>query len=345
MTYTSSMARRQHLIVYLFWFFLIALLLSCALTTQQQTQRNQQRDQQQSKPQNNGQRQAQQRPQNGDQTIQVGDVQRTYYLHVPSSYDGTKPVPLVLVFHGGGGNGKGMEGFTGFSALADGKSFIVAYPDGIDHRWRSQPETTPEDQKVNDVGFVSTLIDHLSQTFNIDPKRVYAAGMSNGGVFAYRLACEISGKIAAIASVAGAMSANEASRCNPDQPVAIIAFHGTDDPIIHYQGGTVRSLSNSEDVLSVPDTIARWRRIDGCSATVQAEAVPHVNSADQTHVEREGPSNCEKGAPVELYTIAGGGHTWPGAFQYLPEGLIGKMNKDVSATELIWDFFMHHAKP
>ncbi len=282
--------------------------------------------------------------QNGSHTLQHGTYQRSYYLHVPPSLPPNQPLSLVLVFHGGGGQGKGMEGISGFSALADKQGFIVAYPDGVGHRWRTYPEATPEHKAVDDVGFTSALIDQLSQMFQIAPERIYAAGISNGAAFSFRLACELSSRIAAIGTVAGALSGLEASHCKPDHAVAVIDFHGTADPIIRYDGGVVRGAENAEPLLSTPDTITHWRQIDGCPSVDQRVALPHSTSADTTSVEEQASEACKGGTAVVAYTINDGGHTWPGGPQYLPVVLIGKTNRDIMATDLIWDFFRRHPR-
>src|SRR5262249_8322287 len=138
-------------------------------------------------------------PGNHDGTIQFGGLQRTYHLHVPPSYTGQKATPLVFVFHGGGGNGEDAGSLTGFSQCSDQKGFLVVYPDGVDQHWNDGRGTTPpEQQGVDDVGFVSALLEQLAQTLYVDPKRVYATGMSNGAIFTQRLGCELSEKIAAI---------------------------------------------------------------------------------------------------------------------------------------------------
>ncbi len=282
--------------------------------------------------------------QSGTQTLQHGNYPRSYELHVPPSLPANQPVALVLVFHGGAGSGKSTERLTNFSAMADQQGFVVAYPDGVGRQWHDQPDTTPEAKAIDDVGFISALIDRLSQAFRIDSNRVYATGISNGAGLSYRLACELSGKIAAIGPVAGALGVTEVNQCHPDHAVAVIDFHGTGDPVINYNGGTVKLGKNPPVLLSTPDTIARWRQIDGCPAPGQAQALPHRDAADTTHVERQLSGSCRAGTAVDAYIIAGGGHTWPGGPQYLPERAVGKVNKDINATDLIWNFFAQHPK-
>ncbi|MBA3943734.1 MAG: hypothetical protein H0X37_04140 [Herpetosiphonaceae bacterium] len=278
----------------------------------------------------------------GTYSLQHGNYLRTYVLHVPPSLPVGQSVPLVLVFHGAGGSGKSTEGLTNFSAMADQQGFVVAYPDGVGHVWRAKPETTPEDLAVDDLGFTSALIDQLSQAFQIDPNRIFASGISNGAGFSYRLACEMSSRISAIGPVAGAITGTEAAQCHPDHPVAVIDFHGTADPIINYNGGVPSIGKSSAPLLSTPDTVALWRQIDGCPATVQNQAQPHLDPADTTSVDEQSDGPCLAGTAVNAYAIIGGGHTWPGGPQYAPVSSIGKTTHDINATSLIWSFFASH---
>ncbi|MBA3944881.1 MAG: esterase [Herpetosiphonaceae bacterium] len=282
--------------------------------------------------------------QSGVHTLQHGTYLRTYELHVPPSLPANRPVPLVLVFHGGSGQGKSTEGLTGFNQTADKQGFIVAYPDGVGRRWRDQPELTPDDKAVDDVGFASALIDQISHTFQIAPNRIYSTGISNGAGFSYRLACELSDKIAAIGPVAGAIGVEEVSHCNPPHPVAVIDFHGTADPIIHYTGGVVTMGKNAPTLLSTPDTVARWRQIDGCPPPGPTETLPRINTADTTSVDRQLTGPCRDDTAVDAYTINGGGHTWPSGPQYMPAFVVGKVSRQIIATDLIWDFFSRHPK-
>ena len=283
-------------------------------------------------------------PRDSADSIQVGNLQRTYDLHLPTAYDGSKPTPLVLALHGGGGAGTGMIALTGLNGGADRNDFIVAYPDGIDHHWNDGRVVNPD---VDDVAFISALIDHLAATLNVDRKRVYATGMSNGGIFSNRLGCELSGQLAAIAPVAGTLSVNDAARCAPKQPVSVIAFHGTDDPLVPFNGGTVRGENIGGiggEVLAAPDTAARWAKFDGCTGSPTVADLPDVDPGDGTRVQRETYGTCQGGSAVVLYIITGGGHAWPGGLPYMPALVIGKTSRDINASQLIWEFFAAHSR-
>ncbi|HEX9976401.1 MAG TPA: PHB depolymerase family esterase, partial [Dehalococcoidales bacterium] len=158
--------------------------------------------------------------QNYTGSIQSSGLERTFLVHVPPTSSTTRPMPLLIALHGGGGTGQGMVTLTqgSLNSLADKEGFIVVYPDGIENQWNDGREgdfTMVNREEIDDVGFISTLIDHLSQKHKIDNQRIYATGISNGAMMSYRLACELSNKIAAVAPVCGAMPLDSASRCSP----------------------------------------------------------------------------------------------------------------------------------
>ena len=179
---------------------------------------------------------------------------------------------------------------------------------------------------MNDVGFVSALIDQLEQDYCIDSRRVFSTGMSNGGFLTNRLGCELSDKIAAIAPVAGVIGI-PLENCNPGRKVPVMHFHGTSDPLVPYDGGGAYNFP------SVKDSVGRWRAIDGCNDMLQIT----YDKGDSQCVTSQG---CGDGADVTLCTVDGGGHTWPGG-KLNPE-FLGKTAKTISANDLIWEFFKKH---
>lgn len=280
-------------------------------------------------------------------SITVGGVQRTYLLHIPRAYDKAKPAPLVLVLHGGGGTAERMVRLTGggLDRVAEKERFLVVYPNGIDRHWndgRSADETgwKAQGENVDDVGFISALIDELVRTRNADPRRVYVTGVSNGGQMAHRLACEIAHKIAAIAPVIAQMPAHFSPRCKPARPVSVLMMPGTDDPLIPWEGGTIRlGRQTFGKALSVRETVKFWTRHNGCPETPEVSSEPDRDPADGTRVRKEAYKGCRERTSVVLYAIEGGGHTWPGGYQYLPESIVGKISRDIDAAEVIWEFF------
>jgi len=277
-------------------------------------------------------------------TLKVGDRERSYLVHRPKAYDGAKRRPLVLAFHGGGGRARGMATLTHFDDIADERGFIVVYPEGVNHRWADGRGTTAPDRTgVDDVAFVAALLDRLEGDLAIDPARIYATGMSNGGFMAERLGCLLSGRIAAIAPVAATMGEPLAARCKPQRPLPVMLIHGTDDLLVPWVGGRMR-FGAGGNILSVPATVALWTRLDGCSAKPATSELPAV-AADATRVRRTVHGGCRDGAEVVLYTVQGGGHAWPGGLPYLSGGLVGKTSRAFDAGEVIWEFFARHPRP
>lgn len=280
----------------------------------------------------------------GDQrgTLMVGGRSRTYLLHAPSSHDGTKARPLVLVFHGAYGTGAVVAQMSGFSDSADREQFLVAYPDGIERSWNDGRGTTAADQQaIDDVGFVSALIDHLAQQFPIDPNRIYAAGMSNGAIFSFRLGCELSDRFAAMAAVAGMMAESIVPNCAPSAPISVLILKGTADPLTPYEGGKTRK-GQGGPVFSAPASAEFWAKHNGCHDTAKTVALPQL-VADGTSVERMTRAGCHDGSEVVLYTVKGMGHAWPPHPPHVPK-ISGNTSHNIDATEVIWEFFKRHAK-
>jgi polyhydroxybutyrate depolymerase len=277
--------------------------------------------------------------------LDMGGLLRTYHLHIPPGLDATRPLPLVFVFHGGGGHGLQMERFTGFSALSDKEAFIACYPDGVDKNWndgRVVPDSRAHRDKIDDVGFIEALIDVIAKKHPVDMKRVYATGISNGGFFSNSLGARLSDRFAAIAPVAGGMAPTLAADFKPDQPVSVLILQGTEDPLVPYEGGPIKF--HRGETVATKTTVQKWAQHDGCTVEV-SEDLPDKDPQDGTRVRRTTHSGGKAGTDVVLYTITGGGHTWPGGTQYLPDFLVGRVCLDIDANQVIWDFFVKHPKP
>lgn len=277
------------------------------------------------------------RPPKDDETdkISVGGTERSYILHVPESLPAGKSVPLVLVFHGGGGHAATMPKFTGFDQQADRAGFIVAYPEGLNTHWSDTRGLSPAD----DVGFIRALVAEVERSHSIDPKRVYATGISNGGFFSNRLACDLTDKIAAIASVAATMPETLMPVCKPSRPISVMFIHGTKDPLVPIEGGAVAHTHGM--AVSLQQASEFWRSHDMTSPKAVIENLPDT-AHDGTSVHRESYGGGKQGTEVVVYTIANGGHTWPGGPQYLPSLLVGKASRNLDATSVIWEFFSKH---
>lgn len=274
---------------------------------------------------------------------------RDYYIHTPSSYQSNKLTPLVLAFHGGVGRGDTMAQKTGLNAVAEREGFIVVYPNGIDRgdrggRWNDGRIASQQGSGSDDVAFVRALIDHLVQTKNIDSRRVYSAGGSNGGFFTQRLACELSDKITAFASVSATLPQSLQSRCNPSRSVPMLMINGTADPFVPWQGGQVQ-IGAGGNILSVPATVDFWRKHNNCSTNPAVEQLPDTQN-DGTKVKKATYSGCRNNAPIVFYTVEGGGHGWPGSqSERRSEARSGKVSREILASYVIWNFFEQQTLP
>jgi polyhydroxybutyrate depolymerase len=278
-------------------------------------------------------------------TLTVGDRKRTYVVHLPKSYDGKKPYPVVLVYHGGGSNAEQMVKFCGLNEKADKAGFVTVYPSGTGKFAKALTWNGGNccgyamENKVDDVAFTRALLDDLAKVVKVDAKRVYATGMSNGAIMAYRLAAELSDRIAAIAPVAGPMGME---KCNPIRPVPVMHFHGTDDQFAPFKGGKGTKSLSSTDFYSVEHSIQAWVKVNGCKEQPTTEQLPG-KLKDGTKVTKKTYSGGKNGAEVVLFVVEGGGHTWPGReplFKYL-----GKSTQNISANDLMWEFFQMHSLP
>ncbi len=269
-------------------------------------------------------------------SIQSGGRTRTSLLHVPDKYDPGKAAMLVLNFHGFMSAGWQQALLTRMSQESDQRGFIVAYPEGVAASWNAGACCgTAWTDSVDDVKFVRELLDEIEGKWCIDKKRIYATGMSNGGFFSHRLACEASDRIAAVAPVAGVLGVDPA-KCSPYRPVPILDFHGTSDGMVPYNGGTplVPQLGLGLVFRSVPETMEFWHKKNGCSTFEQQ----FYASGDATCVSWP---DCKGGVGTAHCKIDGGGHTWPGGIA-IPAG---KTSTDISATTTMLDFFEAHPMP
>ncbi len=258
-------------------------------------------------------------------------IKRRSLLHVPDSYDGTESVSLILAFHGGVGTPKNIEDQSQLSELSDQEGFIVCYPEGYKRTWNAGGCCGKAmKDNVDDVGMVSALIDQLLADYNIDPKRIYATGMSNGGFFSYRLACELSDKIAAIAPVASTMNFPE---CNPTQAVPVIHFHSYEDSNVPYLGGIGDGISDHYNP-PLDSVFNAWSGHNGCSSNMTV-----YDGSDYT-LKRW--FDCDSNAIIEYYISRDGGHQWPMGIKPTRSG--DDPSQAFNANSLMWQFFVNHPK-
>ena len=259
-----------------------------------------------------------------------GGAKRRYLLHTPSPRP-AGAAPLLLAFHGAGQDAKELRDLTDFDRIGDSLGFYVAYPAACDVSGTWNLEQGP-----TDVDLAESIVDRLISSGEVDGTRVYAAGLSRGGQFVHRLGCEIPQLITAISSVAGQIISTIADSCAPGQAVPAIFFHGTEDPILPYDGATSGGVS----LFSAPATLDFWANIAGCGGVPDTSTLPDLVS-DGTTVERLRYGACNAGAGVELYSIVGGGHTWPGRGS---SNALGQSTGDIDASELIAEFFLRFSK-
>ncbi len=283
------------------------------------------------------------RPGDHTRSVKVDGRTRTYLAHVPPGYDGAKAVPVVLVFHGGGGNAEQMPRFCGINDTADREGFLAVYPSGTGRAAKLLTWNAgnccgyAQKQNVDDVAFVRTLLDDLARAARVDRKRVYATGMSNGAMLAYRLASELSDRIAAVAPVAGPMGT---ATCRPKRPVPVIHFHGTADRFAPFRGGRGEKSLSGTDFYSVEHSVRAWVKANGCKETPTVVRLPK-RVEDGTAVVRKTYGGGRDGSEVVLVVIEGGGHTWPGREPRLKA--LGRSTRNVSANDVMWAFFQKHA--
>jgi polyhydroxybutyrate depolymerase len=278
-------------------------------------------------------------PGNSTRTLTHSGRERSYIVHVPPAYDSSRPSPVVLVFHGGGGNAENIDKTTHFNKQADEAGFLVVYPNGTGKlkdtllTWNGGTCCGyAVENNVDDVGFVRLLLSDLRTVASVDEKRIYATGLSNGGIMSYRLACDAADIFAAVAPVAGTQNY---AACSPSGPVSVLHIHGTGDEHLPYDGGAGAKSLAGVDFESVAGSIAFWTSFDRCPAkpvSTQNGSVVHDVYAP-----------CAQDSTVELYTVLGGLHAWPGG----EPGWLGgdEPTREFDATQVIWDFFAAHPKP
>ncbi|MGQ9677911.1 MAG: extracellular catalytic domain type 1 short-chain-length polyhydroxyalkanoate depolymerase [bacterium] len=266
---------------------------------------------------------------------------RTFLLHIPKKVEGRKDLPVVFVLHGGGGTPKSVASLTGFSKLAAEEGFVVVYPQAVNRHWndgRQVRQFLSHREKVDDVGFIELLIDTLVVELNVDSTRIYAVGISNGGMMCHRLGIELSHRLAAFASVAASLPENLMDK-KPKMPIAVLMINGTADPVVPFEGGGVGLFAQRGRVVSVAKAVEFWVNMNGCNIMpIETTLVSDGDLPVRKTVYRNGRFGTE----VELLTFAGGGHTWPGGRQR--PSFLGQKSDAINATKVIWEFLSRHQR-
>lgn len=273
----------------------------------------------------------------GDYTysLEFEGRERSYRVHVPPGYSPTTPIPVVMAFHGGYGTGKYMQKQTRMTEVSDANRFLGVFPDGLHRTWNAGGCCEESMRKnINDVGFVGKMLDKLEADYCVDRRRVFATGFSNGSMFAHRLACELSDRVAAVAPVSGVIMV---SNCQPKRPMSVMIFHGTADPRSLWEGG----LGDKDPEKGVRDSLAVT--VGKLTSRYHCATKPKV-TLKKGAVTCETDESCDGSNEVTLCKIQGAGHQWPGGESIWTKKL-GPMNTDISASELMWKFFQRHPMP
>jgi polyhydroxybutyrate depolymerase len=291
-------------------------------------------------------------PGNHNESLEVGSgakkMTRTFIVHVPPGFDGKSKVAVVFMLHGGGGSGEGAIPETGWDAKSDREGFIAVFPDGtpphpmLPARFLMNPRLWNDGSgrgaigvdNIDDLGFISAMIDFLEARYDADPMRIYCTGFSNGASMTFSAGLNLANRIAAIAPVAGHLWQREKQLA---YPVPLLYIVGTDDPLNPLGGGKVTlPWETIENRPPVEDSLKEWERMLGCG--------PEVQTARSKGVLEVTYDQCAKGGEVEYYRVAGLGHIWPGGKNRLPEKWVGKPSDSLNATDVIWEFFKAHPR-
>ncbi|MGF1582042.1 MAG: PHB depolymerase family esterase [Gemmataceae bacterium] len=282
--------------------------------------------------------------------VRVGKLERRYQVYVPRKHNAKRSTTVIVAFHGGGGNPQSMMLLSGLNKKADEAGFIVVYPYGSGlNKDRSLTFNAgnrcgyARRKKIDDVEFVRALLDDLATAVNVDGDRVFATGMSNGAIMTYLVASKFSDRIAAVVPVGGPMGTET---CNPKQPVSVMQFHGTADQLAPFKGGRGKGTSKVPAFLrpkfySVEHSIQNWVKANGCDKTPKVVALPDKANDGRT-VTQKTWGNGKEGSEVVLIEIKGGGHTRPS--QKSLKAFLGKSTMDISANDMMWEFFQKHPR-
>jgi polyhydroxybutyrate depolymerase len=287
--------------------------------------------------------------------ITVKGIEREFYIYKPArSLPGSRP--LLFVLHGGTGSAEQILFKTKageLRQLAEKEGFLLVYPNGTPdepgskrHHWNDGRQIARWEAMAaghDDLVFFEAMIDLFTKREGADPKRVYAVGISNGGMMSLRLALDLPQRFAAVCSIAANLPVNLKDR-QVATPVSILIMNGTDDKLMPYKGGYIIGQPNMGQVLSARDTALFWANANQCRQESETALLADLQPEDGTKVTRLVYPNCLKGAEVILYSIENGGHTWPNGEQYLPERLVGKVSRDLDANQTLWEFFKTKSK-
>lgn len=260
-------------------------------------------------------------------TLEHDGTIRSYILYIPASYNANEACPLLMSFHGFSSNSEVNFAYTDFKSIADTAGFILVHPqgsnfNGVPH-WNVGGFTLGSN--IDDIGFVSSLIDTLSSDYTVDKDRIYSTGMSNGGYMSFLLACQLSDKIAAVASVTGSMTPQTFNDCSPQHPTAVLQIHGTKDGTVPYLGGQVWTKS-------IDDVLKYWTNYNNCNEEASVFNIPNTNMSDGSTVDHFIFSEGDNCVSTEHFKVYNGDHDWPGVWG----------NMDINASQEVWNFLSQY---
>lgn len=273
-----------------------------------------------------------------DGEIMVDGTKRTFHFFKSLKENDTRMLPLVVILHGGGSDGQSMMRFSRFNDLAADENFIAVYPDGYNRSWNDG--RLELNNHLDDVKFISMLIDYLISKHGTDPNKVFITGISNGAIFSLYLAAKIPAKIRAVAAVCGSIPQFNMPEYALSTPMSLMVINGTEDPLLKYNGGSIIVGKNDRGTIIATDSmISFYRNYLQCNITPEESKLANINLKDHSYATKFIYKGCTGNREVILIRVEQGGHTWPGGFQYLPRSIVGNVCRDFNATAEIWDFF------
>ncbi len=284
------------------------------------------------------------------QTIVVDSMEhqgyeRKYTVHLPQGFTGTSSIPAVIMLHGGGGTMQNAQGFTEFNRFSNDKGFVAVYPQGYaevqnGYAWADGRGTAADQAGIDDIGFIEKLLDVLENDYAADPESLYVCGFSNGGFMTQTLACRANERFAAMASLGSTMDTVLFPDCNPGRAIPMLLLLGTKDPFVPYNGGEMIGSGNVNPIVHMDSLTHFWKTNNGCHTAKPANSLPEITPNDPTSVTVFEYTDCDcDNSEVKLYKIEEGGHTWPGVPNPVYELIAGPTNRDIHASQELWNFF------
>ena len=292
-------------------------------------------------------------------TFEHGGIEREYRIHVPKTGADRCALPLVIFLHGGGGDS--IQGSrTGLTPLADQHKFIAVYPCAVDKNWndgRKLAKRSEENRTIDDVAFIAAVVDRVKKQYNVDGTRVFCAGISNGGFMTQRMAIEKPELFAAAGIFVASMGKPLEEKFDPKLPMSMIFINGTEDPLVPYTGGGIevdlfprmkrlrgKPIESRGNCVATETVVDMWVKRNAIAGQPTIANLPDKDTTDGSQVEMRLWQDGKQETAVALYKVIGGGHTIPSGMQYLPEKLIGKVNRDIDGLQTMWQFFIDHAR-